>query len=68
MNPVEMLCFMGTRGMGALEFEPTVLKESKRTFSIVIDSLVVTAQKILNQREAFTPISKRMKNKPFWKF
>jgi serine/threonine-protein kinase HipA len=54
MNPVEMLCFMGTRGMGALEFEPTVFKESKRTFSIVIDSLVVTAQKILNQREAFT--------------
>lgn len=22
MNPVEMLCFIGTRGMGALEFEP----------------------------------------------
>jgi len=24
MNPVEMLCFIGTRGMGALEFEPTI--------------------------------------------
>jgi len=54
MNPVEMLCFIGTRGMGALEFEPVVLKETKRTFSIEIDSLVSTAQKILNQREAFT--------------
>ena len=54
MNPVEMLCFIGTRGMGALEFEPVVLKESKRTFSVEIDSLVTTAQKMLNQREAFT--------------
>lgn len=53
MNPVEMLCFMGTRGMGALEFEPAVLKETKRTFSIEINSLVATAQKILDQRESF---------------
>lgn len=54
MNPVEMLCFIGSRGMGALEFEPAVLKESKRTFSVEIDSLIATAQKMLNQREAFT--------------
>lgn len=54
MNPVEMLCFIGTRGMGALEFEPPVLKESKRTFSIEMDSLVGIAQRILNEREAFT--------------
>jgi serine/threonine-protein kinase HipA len=54
MNPVEMLCFIGTRGMGALEFEPAALKESKRTFSIEIDRLVATAQKMLDQREAFT--------------
>ena len=54
MNPVEMLCFIGTRGMGALEFEPAVLKETKRTFSIEIDSLVDTANKMLDKREAFT--------------
>jgi serine/threonine-protein kinase HipA len=53
MNPVEMLCFIGTRGMGALEFEPAVLKENKRTFSIEMDTLVTTAQKMLDQREAF---------------
>ena len=53
MNPVEMLCFIGTRGMGALEFEPTILKESKRTFSLEIDSLVDIAQKILSKKEAF---------------
>ncbi|MBP6184152.1 MAG: type II toxin-antitoxin system HipA family toxin [Saprospiraceae bacterium] len=53
LNPVEMLCFMGTRGMGALEFEPAVPKENKRIFSVEIDSLVATAQKMLDQREAF---------------
>jgi len=54
MNPVEMLCFIGTRGMGALEFEPIILKENKRTFSIEIESLVDITQKILSGREAFT--------------
>lgn len=54
MNPVEKLCFIGSRGMGAMEFEPTVLKESKRTFSIEIDSLVSIAQKMLEKREAFS--------------
>ena len=53
MNPVEMLCFIGTRGMGALEFEPAVLKETKRTFSIEIDRLADIAQKMLSQREVF---------------
>jgi serine/threonine-protein kinase HipA len=53
MNPVEMLCFIGTRGIGAMEFEPAEPIESKRIFSIEIDSLVATAQKILNQREVF---------------
>jgi len=53
MNPVETLCFIGTRGMGALEFEPTTFKESKRTFSVEIDSLVDIARKMLTKKEAF---------------
>lgn len=53
MNPVEMLCFIGTRGMGALEFEPVTLPESKRTFSVEIDNLVDTARKMLSQKDAF---------------
>lgn len=53
MNPVEMLCFIGTRGMGALEFEPATLKESKRTFSVGIASLVDVAQRVLSKKEAF---------------
>jgi serine/threonine-protein kinase HipA len=54
MNPVEMLCFVGTRGMGALEFEPITFRENKRSFSIEMESLVDIAQKILSGREAFT--------------
>ena len=54
MNPVEMLCFIGRRGMGALEFEPATIKESKNTFSIEINSLVEIAQKMLSKKEAFT--------------
>jgi len=53
MNPVEMLCFIGTRGMGALEFEPAALKESKRSFSIEMDSLVDIAKKMLSQKTSF---------------
>ena len=53
MNPIEQLCFIGTRGMGALEFEPTQLKSTKRTFQIEINSLVEIAQHMLNKRDAF---------------
>ncbi len=54
MNPVEMLCFIGSRGMGALEFEPTTIKESKNTFAVEIKSLVDIAQKMLDKRQTFT--------------
>lgn len=54
MNPIEMLCFIGTRGMGALEFEPIILKENKRPFSVEIDGLVATAQHLLHQRQVFS--------------
>lgn len=53
MNPVEMLCFIGTRGMGALEFQPATMKESKRTFAVEIESLVDMAKKMLSGKEAF---------------
>lgn len=53
MNPVEMLCFIGTRGMGALEFEPSQFKTNKRAFDIEVDSLVNISQKMLEKREGF---------------
>jgi len=54
MNPAEMLCFIGSRGMGALEFEPVTINESKKTFSIEINSLVDIAQKLLTKKKSFT--------------
>jgi len=53
MNPVEKLCFIGTRGMGALEFEPSQIKTGTKSFSLELDSLVEIAKKMLNEREAF---------------
>lgn len=54
MNPVEKLCFIGSRGMGALEFEPAQMKTGKSSFSLELDSLVAVAKKMLNEREAFS--------------
>lgn len=53
MNPVEKLCFIGSRGMGALEFEPAQINTSKNSFFLELDSLVEVAKKMLNEREAF---------------
>ncbi|MFN8154537.1 MAG: type II toxin-antitoxin system HipA family toxin [Bacteroidia bacterium] len=59
MNPVEMLCFIGTRGMGALEFEPVVMKEGKRSFSIEVDELVAIATRLLAERTSFSANTKK---------
>lgn len=53
MNPVEKLCFIGSRGMGALEFEPAQIAASKSSFSIELDGLVDVAKKMLHERESF---------------
>lgn len=53
MNPLEKLCFIGARGMGALEFEPAQMKASKNSFSLELDSLIEVAKKMLSQREDF---------------
>lgn len=53
MNPVEQLCFIGSRGMGAIEFEPAQLKASKRAFNIEIESLVQAALLMQSRREGF---------------
>lgn len=54
MNPVEMLCYIGTRGMGALEFEPAQAKGPNTATVLDIDSLVDMARKVLNARDRFT--------------
>ncbi len=59
MHPVEMLCFTGKRGMGALEFEPVSPKSADIATKIEISSLIEIAKDILNNRNAFhTSLSK----------
>jgi len=53
MNPVEMLCFTGKRGMGALEFEPVVPKSANQASKVEIGSLAEVAQQILSGRQFF---------------
>ena len=53
MNPVEQLCYTGSRGMGALEFEPTYKKTEDSVSNIEVKSLVEMAQKMLAGREHF---------------
>ncbi|MFC2175386.1 type II toxin-antitoxin system HipA family toxin [Bacteroidota bacterium] len=54
MNPVEKLSFIGTRGMGALEFEPAQIKTGTKSFSIELNSLVEIAKKMLQERKDFS--------------
>lgn len=51
MNPVELLCFIGKRGMGALEFEPIVPKTNDGATKIELESLINIAQEILSGRQ-----------------
>jgi serine/threonine-protein kinase HipA len=50
-NPVERLCYIGTRGMGALEFHPTLLKAQRRSRRLEIDALVDLANQVLSMRQ-----------------
>jgi serine/threonine-protein kinase HipA len=53
MNPVEMLCFVGDRGMGALEFEPIDPKNTNSSTKLEISGLIEIARDILNNRQNF---------------
>ena len=50
LSPVELLCFMGQRSMGALEFEPTIAPKSK-VQSIELASLIEYTRSLLSQKE-----------------
>lgn len=54
MTPIELLCFIGKRGMGALEFEPVEPATSNTATKLEINNLVHTAQQILSNRLDFS--------------
>ncbi len=53
LNPVETLCFIGKRGMGALEFLPVSPKTPNTSTIVQIEMLVEVAQHILADRQHF---------------
>jgi len=50
-NPVERLCYIGLRGMGALEFQPTLSSGTSRSRRVDIDALARLASDVLNDRQ-----------------
>jgi serine/threonine-protein kinase HipA len=51
-NPVERLCYIGMRGMGALEFAPATGPRPRISAKVQVDALVALASDILTHRDA----------------
>jgi serine/threonine-protein kinase HipA len=49
-NPVERLCYIGTRGMGALEFLPALTGAPSAGRVVQVEELVKLSNKVLNER------------------
>ncbi|KAE9627205.1 type II toxin-antitoxin system HipA family toxin [Parasedimentitalea maritima] len=52
-SPVDRLCYIGNRGIGALEFQPTVRKVTKSK-KLEVAQLLNLANRVLNERENLT--------------
>lgn len=52
-NPIETLCFLGKRCMGALEFEPALDVAYDRNAMFEIDTLVDVARDALSEKSSF---------------
>jgi len=53
-NPVERLCYIGNRGMGALEFLPTLAGSPTASRVVEVEELVKLSNKVLNERASLT--------------
>ena len=49
-TPVERLCYMGTRGMGALEFKPALGPQTRKAVPVAVSELTQLAAEILRHR------------------
>ncbi|MEM5773805.1 MAG: type II toxin-antitoxin system HipA family toxin [Anaerolineaceae bacterium] len=57
-NPVERLCYVGTRGMGGLEYQPALLPPLSASKKIEVEKLVELTNKILAQRNELNGVWK----------
>lgn len=53
-SPVERLCYLGNRGMGALEFRPALRRRDSKSERVEVDRLVELASAALARREGLT--------------
>jgi len=53
-SPVERLCYMGKRGMGALEFSPAVIGKYDKSVPIEVSELVELAQGLMSERKTLS--------------
>lgn len=49
-NVIERLCYIGTRGMGAIEFAPAIGPKQTRSKKVELDALVALASDVLTHR------------------
>lgn len=52
MNPIEKLCYIGARGMGALEFKPAIASYDNTSEPLQVNELVRLASDILHERDS----------------
>ncbi len=50
-SPVERLCYIGQRGMGALEFRPTIRSTTRGSVPVEVGALTKLAQNVLDLRD-----------------
>ncbi len=53
-SPVERLCYIGNRGMGALEFRPSIRERNSKAEHIEVEKLVELASAALARREGLS--------------
>ena len=51
-SPVERLCYIGSRGMGALEFKPALVRQATKSAPVDVAELTNLANRVLNDRKA----------------
>jgi len=63
-SPVERLCYIGNRGMGALEFRPAIRERNSKPERVEVEKLVELASAALARREGAPRPSSRSTRKP----
>ena len=51
-TPIERLCYVGSKAMGALEFQPTIKSDSNKVEDIQLGELVEIASEIMKKKES----------------